>query len=67
MKTAKSSRLAVVYKEDVAEAFGCGTQRAIEIMKQTGKVVMIGKRKALYVSDFYSLLTSAAADEICYR
>lgn len=58
METQKLNGKAVVYKEDVAEALGCCASTALTIMKRTGKTVMVGRRLAMYVSDFYSMLSS---------
>lgn len=53
---------AVVYKEDVAEALGCCTATARLMMQRTGCAVKVGRRVALYVGDFYSLLLGIDRD-----
>ncbi|OUP65171.1 hypothetical protein B5F12_04020 [Pseudoflavonifractor sp. An176] len=53
---------AVVYKEDVAEALGCCDNTALIMMKRTGCAVKVGRRVALYVGDFYSLLLGIDRD-----
>ncbi len=51
-----TNELAVVYKEDVQRALGCSAHTALVVMKRTGKAFKVGKRLALHVGVFYSLL-----------
>lgn len=54
----------VVYKEDVAEAMGCGVKAALLTMRRTGRTVKVGNREALYVGDFYTLLLDIGSDRV---